>query len=369
MKTARILLGTLFTAALLFIPKTVFAAGLLENVSINMSSAAPSTSSTHTYTLTVGSDSTTMRTVVLSYCQEASDACTAPTGLSLAGATLGTMGGDSDGNWNLSVADNVATLTHTDVDTSTDAWSDGDTIIFDIQSITNPSVAGCNGSGGTSGTCYVQITTKNLTGTTIDDGVGSISVIASVTVTARVDPTFTFVVAGVGASTVNNGITTSVSSAYNTLPFGNLTVGTPKYAAHKLNVTTNNNGGYYVKMKMTTQMTGKYSGNNIDPFAYNSVSWTAPAAWTNPGATTPNTNTAWIGANTTDTDLSGWSLNPAGKFGPVPTGVDNYVTVMTDANQDDGTSAIYVTYAIEANVYQPTDLYTGTVLYNALPTY
>ncbi|NMC35696.1 hypothetical protein GYA49_01485 [Candidatus Beckwithbacteria bacterium] len=369
MKTARILLGTLLAFVLALIPGSAYAAGLLEDITINMSSAAPSTSSTHTYSLTVGSDSTTMRTVTLSYCKEASGACTAPTGLSLASATLGTMGGASDGNWNLSTADNVATLTHTDVASSTDAWSDGDVIIFDIQSITNPTVAGCSGSGGTSGTCYIQIATKNLTGTTIDDGVGSISVITEVTVTARVDPTFTFVVAGVNSSTVNNGITTSVSSAYNTLPFGNLTAGTPKYAAHKLNVTTNNNGGYFIKMKMTTQMTGKYSGNNIDPFAYNSVSWSSPAAWTNPGATTPNTNTAWIGANTTDTDISGWSLSPSGKFGPVPTGSDNYVVVMQDANQDDGSTAIYVTYAIQANTYQPTDLYTGTLMYNALPTY
>ncbi len=34
-----------------------------------------------------------------------------------------------------------------------------------------------------------------------------------------------------------------------------------------------------------------------------------------------------------------------------------------------GASGVYVTYAVEANVYQPADTYTGVLVYNALPTY
>jgi hypothetical protein len=66
----------------------------------------------------------------------------------------------------------------------------------------------------------------------IDSGVASVTFVEQVSVTARVDATFTFVVDGV-ANVTHNGVTTSVSSAYNTLPFGSLTAGTPKYAAHR----------------------------------------------------------------------------------------------------------------------------------------
>jgi hypothetical protein len=198
----------------------------------------------------------------------------------------------------------------------------------------------------------------------LDTGTASYTVISAVTVTTRVDPVFTFTVAGVdtGAAT-DTGVTTSVSSAYNTLPFGNLTAGTPKYAAHSLTVTTNTDTGYTVTAKMLTQMAGVYAGNNVDPYAGSSATWSDPKAWAEPVAATPNTNSGWIGANTTDTDLSQFDN---AEFGPVSSTAN---TVMSGSESEDGSTPVYVTYALEVNMYQPADTYTGTLVYNALPSY
>ena len=98
------------------------------------------------------------------------------------------------------------------------------------------------------------------------------------------------------------------------------------------------------------------------------MTWAAPVAWTNPGGSTKNVNTAWIGANTSDTDVESGAYT-SGLFGPVPTGGSSYNIVMQDSDTDDGSTSVSVYYGVEANTYQPADSYTGTLLYNALPTY
>lgn len=180
-------------------------------------------------------------------------------------------------------------------------------------------------------------------------------------------PSLTFSIAAVGANTVNNGITTSVASTTTTLPFGNLTFNTPKYIAQALSVTTNARTGYSVTMKInpTFEIQGIYPANNIDPFAATGVSWSAPMAWTSPTGTVKNVNSGWIGANTTDTRVSGWSSSPALKFGPVSTDAN---PVMQASGVDTGTT-IYVTYGLEVNVFQPSDMYAGQIIYNVTANY
>jgi len=101
-------------------------------------------------------------------------------------------------------------------------------------------------------------------------------------------------------------------------------------------------------------------------FTVDGGGWGTPQPWESPVSTTPNALTGWLGANTTDTDVPGWSLAPEEKFGPVE--LSNNV-VMQGAGSDAGTTRVYVTYAIEVNVRQPADTYTGRLIYSALPTY
>ncbi|OGV95864.1 hypothetical protein A2W24_02300 [Microgenomates group bacterium RBG_16_45_19] len=175
------------------------------------------------------------------------------------------------------------------------------------------------------------------------------------------DPELSFAWTGVAASQTHNGITTSIESTISTLPFDLLAPGTPKYAAHALTAATNAASGYAVTLKLTNYLQGNYPANNIDPF---SATWSSPQTWSSPTGTTANDNTGWIGANTSDTRLPAWS-DAAAKFAGL--GGSEY-TVMAASGVDSGTT-IYVSYALEVNVVQPPDEYSGSLLYNLLPTY
>lgn len=174
-------------------------------------------------------------------------------------------------------------------------------------------------------------------------------------------PAIAFAIQAVEASILTNGITTSVASTPTTLPFGNLTTGIPKYAAHKLTASTNASHGYTVSVKMVHYLQGDYPGNNIDPFIAN---WNQPTTWSQPTGTTPNVNTGWIGANTSDTRVANWDDAQA-LFGGITSSAQ---PVMHSPGIDAG-SDVYVTYALEVNNKQPADLYSGTITYTIIPTY
>jgi hypothetical protein len=222
-------------------------------------------------------------------------------------------------------------------------------------------------------TCYIRITEQynavplDNSGVWTDSDTGTITftLVDSVLVTAKVDPTFSFLVTGMANNTTHNGITTTAGSDATHLPFGNLTAGAVKYVAHQLKVATNTQGGYSVYTKLYSQMAGVYAQNNIDPFA---APWAVPTTWTAPTGTTANDNTGWFGGNTTDTNVAGWASSTASKFGGI--GLTD-VMVMTKNGPDNGqdADAVYVTYGISANMYQPSDYYQGTLVYNAIPTY
>jgi len=369
MKTAQKILGIMSALALMLVLPTSVQAGQLKGASNSVYDPRPGTKTPHTFTFTL-STSSNYDEFKFQYCTTASGDCTKPAGLGTTSAESGTLTNVTEGEWTfINAADGVPRFVHGDVGESLTA---GTVLTMGIRQITNHAIGDCGGSDS-SDTCYVRIYACSNEGsctaghaTLVDEAIVSYTVVEAVTVTARVNPTFTFVVTGVDAGQVNNDITTSVASTYSTLPFSNLAAGTPKYAAHQLNVTTNTQAGYDVTMRMMSPMTGVYSVNNIDPFAAGGVAWGSPLAWTHPTGTTPNVDTAWIGANTTDTEVSGWNNSPEEKFGPVNNSSN---TVMTSSTSDPGSQAVYVTYAIEAGVRQPADTYTGTLVYNALPTY
>lgn len=345
-------------------------AAQVTNLRITLSDPRPNpTTTTHTFAFTHTSGAT-LKMINFEYCTTASGACTAPANINTSSATKGTLTGVTTGDWtiNTAVAANPKLL-HT---SAGEAIGAGAVMSLGLGAITNHAIDDCQAGGdASSDTCYVRLTTctettncsSSVATNKADEGIASYTVVAAVTVTARVDPTFTFVVNSVAASVANNAITTSVASTFNTLPFGNLTAGTPKYAAHRLNVTTNTQAGYTVSNRMITPLTGVYPANNIDPFPH---SWSSPAAWTEPTGTAVSVNTGWIGANTTDADVANWNGDTTQKFGGVTSSAQ---TVMQSATSDNGVTGVYVTYAIEANVFQPADTYTGVLVYNALPTY
>lgn len=182
---------------------------------------------------------------------------------------------------------------------------------------------------------------------------------------ATVDPSFTFTLEGVASSTATNGVSTTVTTTISTVPFGIVGVNTPVYAAHKLSIVSNDaNSRYTVEVRLANQLQGQYPGNNIDPFIGSSASWNSPQTWSSPSGNTLNVNTGWIGANTSDTDVNGWTSG-SGKFGPLDTAG---IEIMRNNSGADEAN-IYVTYALEVNVNQPADTYAGQLIYSVLPVY
>lgn len=179
-----------------------------------------------------------------------------------------------------------------------------------------------------------------------------------------IDPQLTFTISGVAANETNNGVTSSVTTTITTIPFGNITVNQPKYATHELAVNINEAGtSYTVDTKLVNPLQGQYPANNIDPFVGDSATWASPQTWSSPTGTSANNNTGWIGANTSDTDVAGWS-NGSGLFGPL--GSSSIEVMRSNTGADE---TIYVSYAIEASPHQPADSYAGTLIYNILPVY
>jgi hypothetical protein len=367
MKTIQMLIALLVLVVFGLSAQAVSAAQV-TTFSVSLSDSRPTTPSDHTYAFTHTSGGT-LASITFSYCTTPSGTCVKPSVTTNVINNFSIANGLTQADWTTNAAGTQPRLVIKDENEPGEVITAGAIMNITLSNITNHAIDSCQPGGDQStDTCYLRLATysDSAGSNLVDEGIASYSVVDAVVVTARVDPIFTFTVSSVGESTVNNGITTSVASTYNTLPFGNLTAGTPKYAAHRLNVTTNTQSGYTVSARMLTQMTGVYTQNNIDPFAATGVGWSTPLGWTEPTGQTPNDNTGWIGANTTDTDVSGWNTTPQQKFGPVSSTANN---VMRGLASDNGTTGIFVTYAIEANVFQPADTYTGTLIYNALPIY
>ncbi len=112
---------------------------------------------------------------------------------------------------------------------------------------------------------YTYIVRNYDSADTLQDATsGKIGVIESVRVTATVDPTITFSIAGVAASQSKCGETTTVSTAAGTnaplaVPFGTLSLNTFAVAAHDLTVSTNAENGYSVTAIENDQL-GKDGG-------------------------------------------------------------------------------------------------------------
>lgn len=271
-------------------------------------------------------------------------------------------------------------------------------ISWTLSGITNPTITqrgagspGCTstdnagtGNGNLStGTCFIKIQTYDNTGmldaNKKDDVTITFAVTADVVMQAKVDPALTFVVAGVAAGaaagTANTQSTTTNLSTYNGLDFLTLTPNAIRLLAHDLTVRTNANSGFIVYGRMTTALTGtSVNTNNIDPFTGNGATATAPAAWTSPTVDTKNVNTGYLGYNTSQwSGIDGISNFGATLWAPLssddPTSTNQPHVMMDDNDQNDGATATRVSYALEVDVYQPSDSYAGVLQYNVVPKY
>lgn len=161
----------------------------------------------------------------------------------------------------------------------------------------------------------------SIAGTQTDSGATEVVIIDTVTVSATVDTTFTFTVAGVGGNQSVNGVSTTGSSTPTTLAFGTLSPNVASTTAQELQVVTNASQGYVVTVAQDSDFRSA-NGAIIDAFRNGSylstpTAWEAPAAtpgdpttfghWglTSTDATTTRalefTSDTWVAASTTPT--------------------------------------------------------------------
>ena len=128
----------------------------------------------------------------------------------------------------------------------------------------------------------------------LDQTTIKVAVIESVRVTATVDPTITFTIAGVASTTSTCGISTDVTTTATAVPFGTMSLNTFKTLAQTLTVSTNGSGGYAVTSLENDQL-GKDGGTT--PFIADS---------TGDGAMTHTTQDDW---NTATNNGFGYSID------------------------------------------------------------
>lgn len=361
------------------------AAGLATEASVTLSVPTATDSSNYSFALTTASTGD-VRGIRMSWRTTASSGSQFPTSGAWGDATLAgnvTGAGEPTG-WDINKTD-AATGTIYIIDADGTEVANGTDMSWAINTVSNASIAappvGCtpNTTNNSAGTCFIRIeiyntgelaTLQSQTAANIIDTVTvAYTVNAGVEVTAKVDPALTFTVVGVAGSEAANGQTTSAASDFNKLPFGFLSVNTPKYLAQDIYTKTNANNGYTVTAKMVEQMNSAF-GNDIDPFVEDKdspITWGTPAAWATPNGVVANEDTGWIGMNTSNgTNVAGWAA-PTGLWGPLQTTQAN--AVRTSLSPDTGVTATRITFALAVNVYQPADAYTGTLEYNCVPIY
>ncbi len=245
----------------------------------------------------------------------------------------------------------------------------------------------CSGDTIATGTKTVVVSNKltnptttssyviRIAGTQENNADTRVAIIDNVVVTAAVDTSFTFTIAGVSSSVSvhPSGVTTTVTSTATTIPFGTLPLNTPVTMAQKLTVATNAKNGFIVTVKEDQNLLST-TGADIDLFR-NGESTATPIPWVAPSSTLDVENTyGHIGLTSNDTDLNSGEFgtstaNYAGNFNPTSSRqVFSHTGPSDGTTQDKGIAT--VAYRIQIGALQEAaNDYTNTLTYVATPTF
>ena len=123
-----------------------------------------------------------------------------------------------------------------------------------------------------------------------DSGQLRVAIIDTITVSATINATLSFSVAGLGNGASVNGTSTTGTSTNTTLPFGTISSGNIYTLGQRLNVSTNAANGYTVTVEETGAFQSSANGATIDGFADGADTYT-PTAWTAPSGQYDNPDT------------------------------------------------------------------------------
>ncbi len=205
-----------------------------------------------------------------------------------------------------------------------------------------------------------------------DSGRTRVAIVDYVTVSAIVNTTFDFVVAGTATSTTVNATTTSGASTATTIPFGVLSAGSVYTLAQELTVLTNAANGFVVTVQQDQNLLSS-TGADIDGFS-NGTYVNTPTAWSAPTNTLLNENTwgHW-GLTSDDSNLNGSEFTTGGGDRWVAASTTPRIVFSHDDPSDGTTQDVgsaTVGYRVQISPLQEAgDDYTTTLMYIATPTF
>src|SRR3990167_3958751 len=205
-----------------------------------------------------------------------------------------------------------------------------------------------------------------------DTGRPRVAIVQNVTVSAAVETTFNFVVAGTATSTSVNATTTTGATEATEIPFGILAAGTVYTLAQELTVQTNAANGFVVTVEQDGNLESS-TGADIDGFIDGSYVNT-PTAWSAPtnGLLLENQWGHW-GLTSDDSDLNGSEFTSGGgdkwvAASTTPRQIFSHDGPSNGTTQDVGSATIGYSVQI-SSLQEAGDDYTATLMYIATPTF
>ena len=373
LQAAALTLGLAIILWSLGLPSFRFAeAANVTSLSDTLSESAPSVGANHTISFVTPTGVANGQTVVVDFSN----------GPFVVGTVDFTDIDVIDGTTNLSVATNCSGAQETSAafsgTTLTVTFCSGDGAEI-LPNGTTTILIGTNATFGVAGNAQLTNPTVgsyeiNLTAGASDSGSTRVAIIAPVIVTAAVDTSFTFTVAGLpGAGTVNQEPITGSSTA-TTIPFGTLVANSASTAAQQLTVQTNASYGYAVTVQVDQQLTSS-TGADIDGFA-NGTYTSNPIAWSQPSESISNEDTWGHWGLTSDDATFGLSdpFDAAGTGQLFVSASTTPVEVMRHNGPADGVTQniglAKVGYTVEISPLQEAgNDYTATLTYVATPVF
>jgi hypothetical protein len=233
---------------------------------------------------------------------------------------------------------------------------------------------GLNAAGGDAQLTNPAIGAYKIVATvgSVDTGTTMVAIVDTVTISAAVDTTFTFTVAGLPGGTSINGTTTTGTTTATTIPFGTLAAGVASTTAQQLSVTTNAANGFVVTVQTDGGLLST-TGAEISSFIEGADTST-PTTWASPNPVVGSSTTYGHWGLTTNDASVGIGL--ADDFG------DNQfvaasttpVEVFRHNGPANGTTADYgrteVGYQVEITALQEAASdYSATLTYVATPVF
>lgn len=206
---------------------------------------------------------------------------------------------------------------------------------------------------------------------TLDTGDLKVSINDAINVSATIQSSLTFTIAGVAQTTAcaNSAAPGSdaadVTTTDTTIPFGTVSAGAGgrKIACQDLTVSTNATGGYIVTVEQDQDLT---AGNGSDTIGkLEGATYGAAAVWDSPDGD-PHSHFGFTTSDT-DADPNGYDDFASYKYAQFAANATPYAIMQDDEPVSGDTET--VSYSIEIDSLQPAGIYTNTLMYICTATF